>query len=119
MTAPRLVAFKVKFGVDTSSFTLIFSETVNSTSFDPTTVTFTDAIVVPGNTFTLTGTAVANEAFNIIDVYFSSTDSTALMETPICQSIESCFISFTHFMVLDYDGNPVIPVALDTALQVR
>lgn len=69
------------------------------------------------NTLDLTGGTVMNEVFNVVDIGFSDADLTNLGAGPVkCETVDTCFISFTENFAQDYSGNLVEPA---NAVQVR
>ena len=113
-TSPVLVGFDVTFAEDSSFFTLTFDEAVRADTLTTTTMTFSSA---PDNTLPLTG-GTPVDTLNTVDVTFSDVDLMNLNTKLICQTPETCFISFIpDNTVTDYSGNVVVP--LEGTLQVR
>ena len=116
-TPPELLGFEVN--LDSSSFTLTFSEIVDSSDLGLTAITFTSAGGGSGNTYPLTGGDVGVGNLNTIDISFSDDDLTGLTTARICQSPDTCFIYFTDALVEDYSNLNIVPIPLESALRVR
>ena len=108
------MGFDVTFAEDSSLFTLTFDEAVRADTLTTTTIIFSSA---PDNTLPLTG-GTPVDTLNTVDVTFSDVDLMNLNTKLICQTPETCFISFTPGnTVTDYSGNVAVP--LEGTLQVR
>ena len=96
--------------------TVVFSESVNVTSFDPTRVTLQSSSSSPSHFFTLTGGLVSQDVITTIDVDLQVADLNILKQTlGLASTGADTYISFTSGLVEDMNGNPVEAVGMQEA----
>ena len=96
--------------------TIVFSESVNVSLFDPTQVTLQSSASSPSHFFTLTGGLVSQTGSTTIDVDLLATDLNGLKQTMGLASIAAnTYISFTSDTVEDMNRNPVVALGMQEA----
>ena len=101
--------------LDMGILTLVFSESVNVSSFDPTNITIQSSASTPSHFFTLTGGLVSQPESTTIDVDFLVADLNTLKQTVGLASVrDNTFISLTSNAVEDMNRNPVEAVSMQT-----
>ena len=118
VTKPLLVEFD--FDLNLGILTLIFSESVNITSFNPTQVTLQSAQSSPVYTFTLTGGLVTLPESTTIDIDLLPSDLNAIKAITALASLRSnTYLSVTSATVKDMNMNYVLPVTISNAILVN
>ena len=96
--------------------TVVFSESVNVTSFDPTRVMFQSSSSSPSHFFTLTGGLVSQDVSTTIDVDFQVADLNILKQmVGLASAGADTYISFASGLVEDMNGNSVESVGMQEA----
>ena len=115
---PTLQAFD--FDLNLGQLTLVFSESVNITSFDVTQITFQSSDSSPSEQFTLNGGLVSLTTSTTIAVTLLISDLNTLKQTLNLASVPSnTFLSLTPRTVQDMNGNMVVSVNMNSAERVR
>ena len=116
ITPPELLSFTLD--LDIGSLELTFSEALNISSLDPTGITLQSHPTSPLLDFTLTeGSAVA-VSFTEIMLVLSADDANALRRMQgLATSVTDTYLALTSDTILDYNGNPVLPISPSNALQ--
>ena len=115
--SPSLDSFE--FDLDMGILTLVFSESVNASTFDVMQVTLQNSQASPTHFHTLTGGLVSQMESTTIDVDLSRADLNEIKGiTGLCSSASNTYVSITSATVQDMNGNPVLPVPMSVALSV-
>ena len=125
VTLPTLDYYNLYLIRSTGYLVLVFSELVDLSSFDVTTITFQNAQGPANTNYTLTGfdpqssgSGLATGASRVVNVTISEIETAALEGIPdLASSCNNTFLSFTSDIVLDVGGNPAEGVTTDDALQ--
>ena len=117
-TRPSLSAFD--FDLNLGIVTLVFSESVNASTFNPTQVTFQSAPSSPLHTFSLTGGQISQPESTTIDIDLLRNDlNTIKAMTDLASLASNTYISITSATVRDMNTNMVTPVSMSNAQLVR
>ena len=96
--------------------TIVFSESVNVSSFDPTQITLQSSSSTPLDFFTLTGGLVSQDQSTNIDIDLLVTDLNILKQTTgLASAGANTYISFTSGLVEDMNRNPVVALGMQEA----
>ena len=116
ITPPELLSFTLD--LDIGSLELTFSEAVNISALDLTGITLQSHITSSLLDFTLTeGSAVA-VSFTEIMLVLSADDANALRRMQgLATSVTDTYLALTSDTILDYNGNPVLPISPSAALR--
>ena len=116
-TKPQLETFEVD--MDSRMLFLFFSETVNISSIQADGITLQDARAAIGPTVTLIPPTEPTGSDNaIIPIMLSIFDSNYLTSlTNLYNSRNDSYISVTNFTVLDMNGNELVPLPNEEAIQ--
>ena len=125
VTLPTLDYYNLYLIRSTGYLVLVFSESVDLSSFDVTTITIQNAQGPANRNYTLTGfdpqssgSGLATGASRVVNVTISEVETAALEGIPdLASSCNNTFLSFTSDIVLDVGGNPAEGVTADDALQ--
>ena len=115
-TPPELLSFTLD--LDIGSLELTFSEAVNISALDPTGITLQSHLTSPILDFTLTGGSAVAVSFTEIMLVLSTDDANALRRMQgLATSIVDTYLALTSDIILDYNGNPVLPISPSAAFQ--
>ena len=122
---PQLVSFSLN--MNDNLLTLVFSETVNSTSFNARGLTFQPVanaastaakflhVLLPSST----ASGVANPSWTTLNIALSSFDLNGLKRVAgLARAASSTFLSLLSITVSDMSGNAVVAIPSDTGLPV-
>ncbi|KAL5489594.1 hypothetical protein EMCRGX_G018704 [Ephydatia muelleri] len=122
LVPPSLESFNLD--LNTGVLTLMFSETVNTSSLDVTQITFQNLANLSGasvpTTFALTNAsfATSNNSATIV-VQIAPTDLNSLKQLyTLASSVLTTYIAITQGLIADMNKNPVIPIPSTSALLV-
>ena len=116
---PQLAAFNID--IDMATLTLELTETVDASTLNVTHITLqSDKYGIPGQNFTLTSSSQSFSSDNTtIIIELSRDDLNALkFLTDLAQDRQSTYISLTDLTIQDMNGNLIIAVPTDSAIQV-
>ena len=117
-TRPELSAFD--FDLNLGIVTLVFSESVNVSSFNPRQVTLQSAPSSPLHMFSLTGGLITQPEATTIDIDLNRGDLDAIKAlTGLASLASNTYISITSATVRDMNMNMVMSVSMNNALFVR
>ena len=115
-TPPELLSFTLD--LDIGSLELTFSEAVNISALDPTGITLQSHLTSPILDFTLTGGSAVAVSFTEIMLVLSTDDANALRRMQgLATSVVDTYLALTSDIILDYNGNPVLPISPSAAFQ--
>ena len=104
------------FDLNLGILTIVFSESVNVSSFDPTQITLQSSSSSPSNFFTLTGGLVTQDASTTIDVDLVVDDLNILKQmVDLASTSTNTYISFSSRLVKDMNRNSVKAVGMQEA----
>ena len=107
VTPPRFLSFPI-FDLDNGLFTIIFSEPINGSSTDFTQVKFSNALINPSQTVTLTEGFTSPDHVEI-DFNLHRNDLNALKyNLNLCTDRTNCWIALPSFFVSDIGSNPFL-----------
>lgn len=107
VTPPRLLAY-INFDLNQGTFTLIFSEPVNSSSADFTDIQFSNRVTNPTSTVTLREGFTSRDHVEI-DFTVTNTDLNILKLLPnLCTSRDNCWVRLPSFFINDIGMNPFL-----------
>ena len=122
--APILEAFDVN--MDLGLLTLVYNETVNTSSLMTTFITLQAAENISDltdsgfETHTLSVSNILEETDEpTLTILFTTDDFNAIKRKSVCRDNTSCFLSFLDDTVHDMDGKSIITVSSFSAQQVR
>ena len=110
-TSPQLEYFSIDLNEGT--LTLMFDETVRSSSLNLTQITLQNDTVLSVSHHTLTNGTWSSEDSTIIIIYFSHYDLNKIKqirELASSNSTDNTFISFSMYMIRDMSGEYVVPI---------
>ena len=108
-TTPALVTFIIDF--DNGNFTLSFTETINTTSVDLTSITLFRDPDDHSDNYTLTGGIYDPAYTDVLHVIFLKADRDEITRLPLCRNQTTCYISFSSSFASDMSSNPINPVS--------
>ena len=116
-TRPSLDSFDLD--LDNGVITLVFSESVNITSFDTTQLTLQNDRSGPSTTYTLGGGVASQRLSTTIDVSLLANDLNRIKALPNLASLRSnAYLSITSGTVRDMNNNYVVSRSMSDALLV-
>ena len=117
-TRPELLAFN--FSLATREITLVFSETVNASSIDPTGIIFVSSrSALPEESHQLTGGMVRSDSGTEIVIEFTVPDKNAIKAfTMLAISNDTLYISVLPQLASDNAGNRVKQIPTSSAIAV-
>ena len=108
-TAPELRGFDADLS-PVAKIYLTFSETIRLTDLIQMTISLMNAPVDPTVTISLTGSDVSNQTgFDQVEISLSQPIITRLLVDTIASSVDSLYLSLEQGVVVDTNGNPVVP----------
>ena len=108
------------FDLNLGILTILFSESVNVSSFDPMQITLQNSASSPSHFFTLTGGLVSEVESTTIDIDLLVTDLNTIKQiTSLASSRDSTYLSLTSNAVYDMNRNPVEAVSMQAAEPVN
>ena len=125
VTLPTLNYYNLYLIHSTGYLVLVFSESVDLSSFDVTAITIQNAQGPANTNYTLTGfdpqssgSGLATGASRVVNVTISEVETAGLEGIPdLASSCNNTFLSFTSDIVVDVGGNPAEGITTDDALQ--
>ena len=111
---PSLLSFSID--MDALFLYLTFSETMNTSSLNITTISLHQGLSPSGQSFTLTSSPLTETRFSeIVFIYFSREDANEIKRLrQLAQSQNSTYLSLTSVTITDMNSNPVNPNYLIT-----
>ena len=107
-TDPSLVSFFIDF--ENATFTLSFTETIDTTTVNLSEITFTDKANSSLN-YILFGGEYDPDYTDVITVKFLKVDRDEITRLDMCREASDCFIYFGSELLMDMSGNRVTPVS--------
>lgn len=108
---PKLVQF-VNFGFNSGQLLLTFSEEVRVSNFNLTVLSLRQSFEPGANEVTLMGGEVPNADNSTIVITLTQNDLNRIKSNPtLCRQRTTCAIRFTNELVMDIEGNRIVPVA--------
>ena len=111
---PFLLSFSID--MDALFFSLTFSETMNTSSLDVTTISLHQGLSPSSQSFTLTSSPLTETRFSeIVFIFFSREDANEIKRLrQLAQSQNSTYLNLTSVTITDMNFNPVNPNFLNT-----
>ena len=116
-TSPSAVSF-VEFNLFNGSLLIQFSETVDTSTFNSTALTFqTLYTTTPLQSYTLTSDSYTNSSDGTeIEIYLSHIDLVEIQkQQELCSRQGNCYIIFTEDLIMDKSGNSIVAAEAGTA----
>ena len=116
MTRPELLSFDID--VNTKIITLRFSESVNTTSLDPSQITVQNAKSQPSESYAFTQSLTLSAFGPTVELYVNRTDKNAIKQLEnLLTNLNDSFISLTQLAISDMADNRIVPISENDALQ--
>ena len=114
---PTLIMF-TEFNYITETFTLTFSEAVDTSTFDVTGLAFQNFFQTTDPIIPLTGGFIQSaEDSHVVTIVLNTPDIDAIKRNPsICTRRNTCWLTMAAGSVADIAGNPVVAIPSDEAI---
>lgn len=113
-TAPRVVDY-TEFDLNSGTFTLEFSETVEASTLNMTEVELHDSYINTTFIFSFEELTAATDDNYVMIFQLGVADQNRLkLNTEFCTHESNCWIRFSSDFISDVLGNPVVPILPDT-----
>ena len=116
-TRPSIASFDID--LNSGLLTLIFTETVRASSFNPSLVTLQSDAFGTDSSFSLTEGVLLGTDGPILRLQLSTGDFNLLKISPVARDILSTYLSFPDSLVQDSAGNSIVSVLSSLALFVQ
>ena len=114
---PTLIMF-TEFNFVTETFTLTFSEAVDTSTFDVTGLAFQNFLQTTDPIIPLTGSFIQSpQDSHVVTITLNTPDIDAIKRNPnICTRRNTCWLTMAAGSVADIAGNPVMAIPSDEAI---